>query len=527
VRLTWKLTGALLLGIMLSLAGFAYMESRRETEQWSHDMRRDAIEVGRALRAPVRQAFLEGDSRRALSMVRDANHAGNPMRVRWVALDGTSIDDDTRARLRADEVVAHETTGERPELVTYLAVPDVAGAIEIREPLEEREAYVDNGLWRTVAASLLMTLVCGGIAIILGTLLVGKRVNRLIAKARSVGQGDRSAPLPDMGADELGELATEMNAMCERLARAREQVAGDTQQRMHALEQLRATDRLATVGNLAAGVAHELGTPLGVVAGRAEMIELAEVDGADAKKCGRIIREQSERMTRIIRQLLDFARRGAPEKAPGDLAAMVRSSVATLQPIAHKRRVHVVVDAPMPVVTNVDASQLVQAITNLTINAIQASKATDVTIAVRRVRARAPAGVAGGDAEREWMRIQVRDAGPGMTPEVKARVFEPFFTTRQVGDGAGLGLPVTYGIVREHGGWIDVASEVGRGSVFSLYLPALEAVALALPQPAHLDGYVLGEGRPPLDDGQDAGGDSDGVVLFSRRDGRSRRSHAR
>ncbi|MCC6996772.1 MAG: HAMP domain-containing histidine kinase [Deltaproteobacteria bacterium] len=477
MRLTWKLTAALLLGILLSLGGYAYLGARREIDQWSHDMRRDALVVGRALRASVAQAFAAGDRAQALAIVRDANDARSSMQVRWLEPGSDELDAAATRALAAGHEVTREA-GTPRALYTWVPVASGAGAgaIEVREPLGERQAYVHTSVLRAVLATLALTALCGVIAIAVGGVVVGRRVNRLVAKAREVGRGELATPLPALGSDELGTLAVEMNAMSERLAAARERVAAETEARVAAMEQLRHADRLATVGNLAAGVAHELGTPLGVVAGRAEMIELGEVEADAARQSARIIREQSERMTRIIRHLLDFARRRPPEKAPQELGALVRDTVGILQPMAHKRKVHVVVEAAAPVWATVDAGQLVQAITNLTVNAVQASQGSEVTVTVQQVRARAPAdtGVGAGGGERDWACVRVRDRGPGMSREVLLRVFEPFFTTKGVGEGTGLGLPVSEGIVREHGGFLAVDSEPGVGSVFSIHLPLLE-----------------------------------------------------
>ena len=118
----------------------------------------------------------------------------------------------------------------------------------------------------------------------------------------------------------------------------------------------------------------------------------------------------------------------------------------------------------------VDAGQLQQALTNLIVNGMQAMKQGGVLrVRLGRERALPPADLGGPEAE--WVRLDVRDEGEGIAPEVLPHVFEPFFTTKDVGEGTGLGLSVSYGLIRDHGGWISVSSEPGRGSCFSIFLP--------------------------------------------------------
>src|SRR6185436_5069012 len=139
--------------------------------------------------------------------------------------------------------------------------------------------------------------------------------------------------------DELAELAAAINQMCEALAAANEATARETGARLAAVEQLRHADRLTTVGRLASGIAHELGTPLNIVSGRGYMIASGEAIGDEIKDNARIIMEQTERITRIIRQLLDFARPRPVEKARIDLRGLATQTVALLRPMADKQRV--------------------------------------------------------------------------------------------------------------------------------------------------------------------------------------------
>jgi signal transduction histidine kinase len=153
---------------------------------------------------------------------------------------------------------------------------------------------------------------------------------------------------------------------------------------------------------------------------------------------------------------------------------MAKQSIDLVRPLARKKNVDLsVVSDDDEAVASTDAVQLQQALTNLLINAIQASDdGRPVEVQVARERAFAPVEL--GGKENDYVCLRVKDEGAGIARENLEHVFEPFFTTKDVGEGTGLGLSVAYGIVRDHGGWIAVESEIGRGTRFSMYLPRAE-----------------------------------------------------
>jgi signal transduction histidine kinase len=239
------------------------------------------------------------------------------------------------------------------------------------------------------------------------------------------------------------------------------------------LDQLRHADRLATVGKLASGVAHELGTPLNVVGARARMIADGETTAEESREYAGIIVGATDRMTVIIRQLLQFARRGGPEKAPRDLRRIAADTIELLRPLAKQARAELRVEpAPPDATANVDSAQIQQVVTNLVMNAIQSMpRGGLVELSMQLERAESPAGVQRPDGS--YLCLRVKDEGDGIAPEVLPHIFEPFFTTKDVGAGTGLGLAVSYGIIRDHDGWISVESKVGQGTTFCVFLPAL------------------------------------------------------
>ncbi len=174
-------------------------------------------------------------------------------------------------------------------------------------------------------------------------------------------------------------------------------------------------------------------------------------------------------MTRIIGQLLAFARASTPRKVPVDLRIVVQQTIDMLDSIAEKQKVRLTFapDAE-EAVAEIDAGQIQQVLTNLAINAIQAMpNGGQVQFFIRRPASPLP----GGDSPTASFAVEVHDQGVGIPEEHMQQLFEPFFTTKEVGAGTGLGLSIAYGIVREHGGWIEVTSRVGEGSCFTVFLP--------------------------------------------------------
>jgi len=345
------------------------------------------------------------------------------------------------------------------------------GAIELSESLAAERAYLRGSVSRMILTFSLLTLTSGGVVLVVGIYFVARPIRALVDKARRVGAGDFQGPLVLAQRDELGELADEMNAMSARLAHARQALDAEMAARLEAIEQLRHGERLMTVGKLASGIAHELGTPLNVIGQRARMIATGEVEGADARDSAGAVAEYAERITRIIRQLLEFARSRSPEISPQDMRWLAENTLSMLAPLARKHQVRLTVEGDAgPVSALVDLVQIQQVLANLVLNGVQAMPAGGrLEIRIRRVEREAPADV-GGEVRR-WVAVSVRDEGGGIAPEHLERVFDPFFTTKPVGEGTGLGLSVAWGIVREHHGWIIVESPPGAGATFTVFLP--------------------------------------------------------
>jgi two-component system, NtrC family, sensor kinase len=473
MRLTRKFIAALVIGVALVALVQGFSDYRRERDVFDRQMRAEARTLGRALARGMANVWHRDGQAAALEYMIEARSKSRDVDTKWVWLDATGREAPRASR---DELVA-ATQGEvvvvqdpdANHLLTYVPVdtPEPRqGAIEITQSLSESEGYARDSLRVEILGAASEAAVAAFLALVLGFVFIGRPVSRLAAKARRVGAGDLSGPLQLAQRDELGELAKELNLMCDRLAEERSK-------REAATAQLRHADRLTTVGKLASGMAHELGTPLNVVSGRARLIHDREVEGAEVVDSARIISEQAERMTALIRQLLDFARPRALQKASVNVPALATHVAELVATIARKANVTVVPPEPDDTLrVEADDGQLHQVLTNLVVNAIQAmpeGEGGTVEISARLID-RVPPPYVGG-THQTWMALEVRDTGAGMDETTRERIFEPFFTTKPVGEGTGLGLSVTWGIVREHGGWVDVASTPGKGATFTVYLP--------------------------------------------------------
>jgi signal transduction histidine kinase len=473
MKLARKLTLALLAVTVAVLALNAFERIERDRNALREDIHRDHRSLGHALRVVLLESFREDGEQRALSLVEAANQRESTLQISWSWLP---------ERLRQPELAPTQRgallRGEDVESVAEVeGVPWLSsdfplrlddgrsGTLQIRESLASESEAVRRTILHTIASTAIVALLAGIVTSWLGIWLVGRPVARLVQKARRVGAGDLSGPIELVSSDEIGDLSREMNAMCDRLD-------AESRARQHALEQLRHAERLATVGRLAAGIAHELGTPLNVVAIEAKRIAIGRSRGTDAEDAGRVIAEQAQRMTNIIRQLLDFARRRTPNPREVDLGQLTHDTLLLVGALAARQHVSLRHEQRERVCVRADSGQLAQVLTNLLMNAVQAMpQGGEVEIVTGCEHAES------GAEARAFVRI--RDRGIGIGDDALSRIFEPFFTTKEVGQGTGLGLAVAHGIVEEHGGVIEVESRVNEGATFTVRLPSVVAQEVA------------------------------------------------
>jgi len=437
--------------------------------------------MGLALGEAIAAVWRSDGETRSLAVLAHVNTPDAHIHVRWVWLDDLktmprgAVDPEELRRAPDGgplSVVGSDGAGleSRFTFVPLRVDAARAGALELSESLDGQHRFVRRTIFDTILTTVMLSLAAAVLSSLLGIWIVGRPMKSLTEKARRTGQGDFSGPLFMRPNDELALLAREMNTMCERLVLAHERVDAETAARITAIEQLRHADRLTTVGKLASGIAHELGTPLNVIAGRAGMIAEGETSPQETASYARIILDAADKMTRIIRSLVEFARRKGPQKAAQSLEPIVARTLELLGPLCTKKGVAFTLQAGQTKPVDVDRNQFEQVVTNLVVNAIQSmTHEGKVVVALSEQHVRPPADIGGEEAD--YACVRVEDDGGGIAPEHVPHVFEPFFTTKDVGEGTGLGLSVAYGIVRDHGGWIEVKSVLGKGTEFLVYLP--------------------------------------------------------
>ena len=398
----------------------------------------------------------------------------NGTRVRWVWL-GENVGSDFKPSLKNEPRLNEpsknfSTTGTtqqgRRKYFTYLPikVDQRRGAVEISTPLNDVDSQ-SRSTWLTALFTIMATgLLSIGVMLIAGVRWIASPLEALTEKMERVGQGDFSSDLKIHSKDELGQLGVAVNKMCDRLRQQQQTIESETNQRIDAMEQLRHAARLKTVGQLAAGFAHEVGTPLNVISGRAEMI-LASQDSNPQQlaKHASAIKDESVRISSIIQKLLDFARRSPSRQTEGDLRDVIKHSVELIRPLTEKRQINVRMELPTePALANFDFNQMQQVLMNLIDNAVDASRESQTVDVVLKHRI----------AESLWV-IQIVDHGSGIEASVRDEIFQPFFTTKEIGSGTGLGLSIVHGIVEEHHGTIRCDSEVDRGTTITIELPSV------------------------------------------------------
>jgi two-component system NtrC family sensor kinase len=466
VKIIPKLTLALVGGTCIILTVNGYLRVRRERTYFEEDRFRDHAMIGRSVGATAAAVWKSDGEQAAILAIDEVSSRFTTIHIRWIAgARGSTTTDQAPIAIATGEPVTSVVQDRGAVLWKTTVALDVdglrRGTIELTEPAISEQRFVRSTIQDTVTTAVALAIVSAILSFAMSQWLVGAPVRALSEKARQVGRGSFSRPVLLRQHDELGDLAVEMNAMAEALEAT--------------MNQLRHADRLAIVGTLASGVAHELGTPLNVVSARAGMIASGETGADESKDYARVIVGAADRMTKTIRRLLQFARREGLRREIQDLAELVKDSLELMRPLANKRSIRLeLLPNDTDARASIDAGQIQQVITNLVMNAIQAMpRGGTVEAGLSRRHVQPPVDV--GGPETECLCLRVTDQGEGIAPEHLPHIFEPFFTTKDVGEGTGLGLAVTYGIVREHGGWITVESSLHQGTSFSVFLPIASA----------------------------------------------------
>jgi two-component system, NtrC family, sensor histidine kinase HydH len=475
VRFTLALT---MVGVVL-FGMYALLSYRSERDDLRTSTTREIAIVGRSLELSLGNALRDrqqADIDQALALLEVLPPSpgihlfgldGRPIaHSRNASIDGAIEQLVARAVASRTELVAFDPPDDPTRLVFAAPLTGADGAllgsVAVARPVDDLAADLARTrgrLFVTVAVFLLATIAAG---VGLGTLQVTRPIGRLLDGVRQVREGDFRSRVRSGGRDEIGRLVDEFNATIGVLdsERARAEAEADARARLErGLQQI---DKLVTIGQLSAGLAHEIGSPLQVLSGRASTL-LAHPDPEVRRQAEQLV-AQCDRITRVVEQLLSFGRRKAAAVAPCDLAEPVRAVIDLLAGEARRRGIALAMEIDdRPHQIDGDRDQIQQIALNLVKNALAATPAGGA-IAVRIDRAG------------ERVRLCVRDSGAGIDPDTRARLFEPFFTTRASEGGTGLGLAVVRSIADEHRAKVDVSSQPGRGAEFVVSFPAREEV---------------------------------------------------
>lgn len=319
-------------------------------------------------------------------------------------------------------------------------------------------AFLAVGIW---------TILSTAYAVYFAVRRLTRPLGELTEMAHKLGEGRLEERIHFQTRDEIGELAGTFNQMAASLQSYQDTLEQKVEERTRALKysqrQLLQATKLASVGELAGGVAHQINNPAGIILMRAGRLgqEIGQHHlSGEAQEDVQVIQRQVEKIHSIVSALVKFARQMPTELHPTDLNNVVRRAVSLIEELARNRGVEVVLDLQELPSAAADSAQLEQVLINLVNNALDAMpEGGTLTFATRGD----PPGVT----------LAVADTGSGIAAQHLPRLFDPFFTTKEVGQGTGLGLAISYGIVQEHRGTIEVESELGKGSRFTLCLPAL------------------------------------------------------
>jgi two-component system NtrC family sensor kinase len=300
-------------------------------------------------------------------------------------------------------------------------------------------------------------------------------LREMVASTRKIAEGDLSHEVPLTSQDEIGQLAESFNHMLVSLKEARQEVEDygrvleeKVEERSQQLRQIQAklmqAEKLASLGRLASGVAHEINSPLNGILALSHLLMRRLKDQPDLQKELEIIVKEATRVSAIVRGLLDFSRESKPQKRPCNVNQLILHTLSLVEGQAVFQNIRVVrnLGAQVPILL-LDGNQIQQVFMNILLNAADAM-ANQGTLTI--TSSHAP-----GDS---FVQVKFTDTGCGIPEGNLNKIFDPFFTTKADKKGTGLGLAVSYGIIDRHRGRIEVQSEVGRGTTVAIHLP-LEA----------------------------------------------------
>lgn len=484
-----RLTVYLLVAVLIVTGLDLYFSLRRTRADLLLDVHRELSSISRTLRVTLEKAGDDTPERYFADIGPEVSSFANILGVVFYGPDGQTA--FTSASLRNQslpEVDIRSTIASRTAVEGIFTTDDGRRYYRV-EPfvsstgtgigafllLEDFPIFTQEFRSRTIQ-TLLATLALLAVLATVTSLVVHRSVTlpmqTFARQTMDIGQGHFDQQLHQQFSreDEIGLLAREFDRMCEQLQEAHQQLLAESEEKVRLAHELRQSEKLATVGQFAARLAHEIGTPLSIIRGRAQQLLQRESVDEKQRVFLRTIVSQIERISRFVRQLLSLAQRSEPRLRATQINDVVQRMWETVGERSVTPGVEVVLDlAPDLPMVWADGDQLEQVVLNLYVNAVQAVGN------VGKVRVSTQFTPRGALTSGASVEIVVADTGPGITPQDMPRIFEPFFTTKNMAEGSGLGLAISQDIVLGHHGRIDVESTPGQGSRFTVALPPIAA----------------------------------------------------
>lgn len=481
-----KLTLNLSLIIIVVLTGYGYFHIKSRGEFLTRLMQMEAKSIGEILRVSLEKISFP----REMAYVQEILDAvSEPRRVLGaiflypegqLVFRSQSIEGDPHLFLESIQKAikenqpqeASEQYQKKPVFCYAFPLKDkmgkMLGGVSIIQHASFLEEEIRQAKWTIFF--IISLLIGGTLMLVLSAtrLWVTLPIAKLMEGIQKMAQGylDTRVDLPR--GDEISALGQAFNQMASDLKKAQERIIQDSETRLELERSLRQSEKLATIGQLASELAHEIGTPLNIISGRAELTRRKLEDKETIKKNLDNIAQQAEKITKIIHQLLGFVRKKKPEQTNLPIVPLLENTLEFLDQKIEKQRVQVLKNfAASPLWVKGDPDQLQQVFLNVILNAVQ-SMPDGGTLQLAITPRQIPKRGLGGTPE-SYAEIAVADTGSGIPSEMLENIFTPFFTTKE--KGTGLGLTVSHGIVQDHDGWFEVESTVGQGSTFRIFLP--------------------------------------------------------